>query len=64
MERFITEQVRRAQQAGDMSKATDPHLEAIALLTMSAGLGTSVLLGQRSADEALTVIRHSLDRFG
>src|SRR5262245_35660226 len=58
MEDFVADQVRRAQRSRD----TDPHLEAAALLTMSAGLGTSGLLGQRSAHEPLRVIRHSLGR--
>jgi hypothetical protein len=29
---------------------------------MSAGLGTSVLAGQRTADDALRVLRYHLDR--
>ncbi|WP_271221298.1 TetR/AcrR family transcriptional regulator [Streptosporangium carneum] len=62
MERFVADQVRLARQSGDMSDGADPRLEAAALLAMSAGLGTGVLLGQRSLAEALTVIRHSLDR--
>jgi hypothetical protein len=35
---------------------------ASSLLALSTGLGTSVLAGQRSADEALAVIRYHLDR--
>jgi hypothetical protein len=31
---------------------------------MSAGLGTGVLLGQRSVDDAMAVIRHRLDGIG
>jgi hypothetical protein len=29
--------------------------------TLSAGLGTSVMLGRRTADEAVVVLRHWLD---
>ncbi|ROR33919.1 hypothetical protein [Kitasatospora cineracea] len=32
------------------------------LLALSAGLGLSVLLGQRSADDATTVLRYRLGR--
>jgi AcrR family transcriptional regulator len=64
LEEFVAEQVRRAQRSGDMPEGTDPRLEAAALLAMSAGLGTGVLLGQRSVDDAMAVIRHRLDRIG
>ncbi|GII62281.1 TetR family transcriptional regulator [Sphaerisporangium krabiense] len=60
MERFVAEQVRLAQESGDMPRGVDPALTAAALVAMSAGLGTSVLLGQRSAEDALTVIRQTL----
>jgi AcrR family transcriptional regulator len=36
--------------------------EAVGLLAMSAGLGTSVLANQRSAEEALAILRFHLDR--
>jgi hypothetical protein len=37
-------------------------LEAVSLLAMSAGLGTSVLAGQSSAEQAQAVIDYHLDR--
>jgi hypothetical protein len=40
----------------------DARTEAISLLAMSAGLGTSVLLGQRTQRDALTVLRYHLER--
>jgi hypothetical protein len=40
----------------------DARAEATGLLAMSAGLGTSVLAGQRSAEDALGVLRYHLDR--
>ena len=64
LEEFIAEQIRRAQRSGDMPEGADPRLEAAALLAMSAGLGTGVLLGQRSVDDAMAVIRHRLDGIG
>src|SRR6202046_5462696 len=45
----IAAQLRAAQAAADMPAGLDPDLEAISLLTMSAGLGTSVMAGQSSA---------------
>jgi AcrR family transcriptional regulator len=53
----------RAAQAGDGTPAhLDPHLEAVSLLAMSAGLGTSVLAGQSSVEQAQAVIDYHLDR--
>jgi AcrR family transcriptional regulator len=40
----------------------DPDLEAISLMTMSAGLGTSVLGGHSSPGQAQAVIDYHLDR--
>ncbi|WP_030608297.1 TetR/AcrR family transcriptional regulator [Streptomyces sclerotialus] len=40
----------------------DPRLEAVSLLAMSAGLGTSVLVGQRTPQSAVAVLDHHLDR--
>ena len=58
----IAAQLRTAQAAGDMPAHLDPDLEAISLLTMSAGLGTSVLGGQSSAGQAQAVIDYHLNR--
>ncbi|GFE19801.1 hypothetical protein [Streptomyces nigrescens] len=38
------------------------HTEAISLLALSAGLGTSVLVGQRTPEAAAPALRHHLDR--
>ncbi|MGI5489060.1 TetR/AcrR family transcriptional regulator [Microtetraspora malaysiensis] len=56
MEDFITDRLR------DMGAGPDARLEAVGLLAMSAGLGAAVLSGQRSADDAMTAMRHQLDR--
>jgi AcrR family transcriptional regulator len=58
----VAAQLRAAQVAGDMPSRLDPDLEAISLLTMSAGLGTSVIVGQSSVGQAQAVIDYHLDR--
>ncbi|MFJ5925475.1 TetR/AcrR family transcriptional regulator [Kitasatospora sp. NPDC092948] len=40
----------------------DPRYEAVVLLSLSAGLGLSVLLAQRTPDAATAVLRHHLGR--
>ena len=58
----VAAQLRAAQAAGDMPADLDPDLEALSLLAMSAGLGTSVLGGQSSPGQAQAVIDYHLDR--
>ena len=45
-----------------MPAGLDSRAEAATLLAMSAGLGTSVLAGQRTTGYALGLIRYQLDR--
>jgi AcrR family transcriptional regulator len=58
----VAAQLRAAQAAGDAPARLDPDLEAVTLLAMSAGLGTSVLAGQSSPGQAQAVIDYQLDR--
>jgi AcrR family transcriptional regulator len=58
----VAAQLRAAQAAGDAPAHLDPDLEAVSLLTMSAGLGTSVLAGHSSAEQAQAVIDYHLRR--
>ena len=58
----VAAQLRAAQAAGDTPGHLDPDLEAVSLLAMSAGLGTSVLAGQSSAGQAQAVIDYHLYR--
>jgi hypothetical protein len=58
----IAAQLRTAQADSDMPAGLDPELEAISLLTMSAGLGTSVLAGHSSPQLAQAVIDYHLRR--
>src|SRR5580700_7676524 len=58
----IAAQLRTAQADGDLAAGLDPDLEAISLMTMSAGLGTSVLAGHSSPGQAQAVIDYHLRR--
>ena len=58
----VASQLLAAQAAGDTPAGLDPDLEALSLLAMSAGLGTSILSGQSSPRQAQAVIDYHLDR--
>jgi hypothetical protein len=58
----LAAQLRAAQAVGETPAHLDPDLEALGLMTMSAGLATSVLGGNSSIEEAQTVIDYHLDR--
>ncbi|MFF7352594.1 MULTISPECIES: TetR/AcrR family transcriptional regulator [Streptomyces] len=61
-EATLTGLLRQAADAGLLRPGVHPHAEAVGLLAMSAGLGTSVLVGQRDADSATAVLAYHLDR--
>lgn len=61
-EAVIADQFAAAQRAGQMAPGLDPRAEATIIMTLSAGLGTSVLHAQRTPGDALAVIRYHLDR--
>ncbi|MFF7411914.1 TetR/AcrR family transcriptional regulator [Streptomyces lydicus] len=58
----VTRLLQQAQDAGLTARDMDARGEAAGLLAMSAGLGTSILVGQRTPDSALAVLRLHLDR--
>lgn len=58
----VAEQLRAARAAGDVPAHLDPDLEALTLMTMSAGLTMSVLAGQSSVEQAQAVIDYHLRR--
>jgi AcrR family transcriptional regulator len=58
----VAAQLRAAQASGDATVHLDPDLEALSLLAMSAGLGTSVIAGHSSPEQAQAVIDYHLDR--
>ncbi|MDC7335318.1 TetR/AcrR family transcriptional regulator [Streptomyces lydicus] len=58
----VTRLLQEAQDARLTAPDMDARGEAAGLLAMSAGLGTSILVGQRTPDSALAVLRLHLDR--
>lgn len=58
----VAELLKEAQEADLLDPGLDTRLEAVSLLAMSAGLGTSILVGQRSPEYAAAVLDHHLDR--
>ena len=58
----VAAQLRAGQAAGDTPAYLDPDLEAVSLAALSAGLGTSILAGQSSVEQAQAVIDYHLDR--
>ncbi|AGP55594.1 TetR/AcrR family transcriptional regulator [Streptomyces rapamycinicus] len=62
LERQLTDVLRQAQTDGELAADVDASVEAARLLAMSHGLGTSVLVGQRTAEAAEAVMRHHLTK--
>jgi hypothetical protein len=58
----VATQLRTAQSAGDAPASLDPDLEALSLMSLSAGLATSVLAGHSTPDRAQAVIDYHLRR--
>lgn len=58
----VAAQLRAAQVAGDAPPRLDAELEALSLLAMASGLGTSILAGQSSPGQAQAVIDYHLGR--
>ncbi|MGI5358772.1 TetR/AcrR family transcriptional regulator [Streptomyces sp. CA-252508] len=58
----LTELLRQAHEAALLEPGVDPRSEAAGLLSMSAGLGTSILVGQRSPESATAILDHHLSR--
>ena len=61
-EEALTTLLRQAGEAGLLRPGVDVRMEAVSLLALSAGLGTSVLVGRRSPEAAAEVLHHHLDR--
>ncbi|PXY17056.1 TetR/AcrR family transcriptional regulator [Prauserella flavalba] len=62
LERQLTDALRRAEAAGQLPPGTDIAVEVAHLLALNHGLGTSVVIGQRTVDEAWAVLHRHLDR--
>ncbi|MFI8997497.1 TetR/AcrR family transcriptional regulator [Streptomyces sp. NPDC053542] len=54
--------LQQAHESGLLRPGVDPRSEAVGLLAMSAGLGTSILVGQRTPDSAIAIFTYHLDR--
>lgn len=62
LEKTIADTLRNAQNAGELAATLDTTIEATRLLALNHGLGTSVLVGQHSAETATAVFEHHLDQ--
>lgn len=62
LERQLTEILATARASGEIAADLDPAAEAAGLLSLSHGVGTSVLVGQRSLDQAQRLLRYHLAR--
>ncbi|MCF3119040.1 TetR/AcrR family transcriptional regulator [Streptomyces arenae] len=60
-ERQLAEVLEEAQEDGELDRGLDVTAEAARLLGLSHGLGTSVLVGQRTAEDAKGVLKYHLD---
>ncbi|MFD3468138.1 TetR/AcrR family transcriptional regulator [Streptomyces sp. NPDC058682] len=61
-EHALTGLLEQAQASGVADPGADARTEAMSLLAMAATLGTSILVGQRSSESAIEVLRYHLDR--
>ncbi|MCY4667723.1 MAG: TetR family transcriptional regulator C-terminal domain-containing protein, partial [Rhodococcus sp.] len=61
LERQLTEALQRSADADELVDC-DAAIEAARLVALVNGLGTSILVGQRSIDRATEVITYHLDR--
>lgn len=60
LERQLTGVLEQAQREGTLDRRRDPAAEAAHLLALSHGLGTGVLVGQRTPDDARGILRGHL----
>ncbi len=61
LERQLREALIKGRSDGELAADVDPAGEAAHLLALAHGLGTGVLIGQRTPEMAMTVFRHHLD---
>lgn len=62
LESQLTTILATAQAAGEIAAYLDVPAEAARLLSLSHGVGTSVLVGQRTAEQARHMLRYHLSR--
>ncbi|MFJ6720926.1 TetR/AcrR family transcriptional regulator [Streptomyces sp. NPDC091259] len=61
-ENAVTGLLEQAQASGLIAPGIAARTEAISLLAMTATMGTSILVGQRTPESAISVLTHHLDR--
>jgi AcrR family transcriptional regulator len=54
--------IQQAQEEGQADSGVDARTEAISLLAMTATMGTSILVGQRTPESATAALQYHLDR--
>ena len=62
LEAWLVARLERAQAEGEAPADLDARSEVVLLLALANGLTSSVLGRQRTAEDALRVLRHQLDR--
>ena len=62
LEAWLTARLERAQAEGEAPALLDARTEVVLLLALANGLTSSVLGRQRSAEDAMAVLAHHLDR--
>ncbi|MGA5558936.1 TetR/AcrR family transcriptional regulator [Streptomyces lavendulocolor] len=61
-ENALTALLQQAQETALADPAVDARMEAVSLLAMTATMGTSILVGQRTPESAIAVLHHHLNR--
>ncbi|WFE19307.1 TetR/AcrR family transcriptional regulator [Solwaraspora sp. WMMD937] len=61
LEQQLADTLTRARAAGTLAPDADPALEASRLIALANGLGTGLLVGQRTPEEATAVLHYHLD---
>jgi AcrR family transcriptional regulator len=59
---FFADQVRQAQEAGDVPAWADPATEASVLWAIADSQSAEILMGHRTPDEAVSTVDYYLDR--
>jgi AcrR family transcriptional regulator len=62
LQRQLAEVLREAHTAGELPPDRDPDHEAARLVAVNHGLGTMVLVGERTARDAMAVLRYHVDQ--
>ncbi|GAA5055092.1 TetR/AcrR family transcriptional regulator [Nocardia callitridis] len=62
LEQRLNDALTRTDTQKSLAAGVDPALEATRLVALTNGLGTSLLAGQRTPDEAHAVLRYHLDQ--